>query len=402
MPGPTPTAPQTLLQIVQSCDNFRLPASSSPSSSPSSSSSSSEEGPEQERLLPWLLTPSPTSPVIGLLRPAVVAQLRAEIARSTNGNGDDHTSTSTSTSTSTTTTTTKNNDPAWTACRGVSFARGIATPGARTRVMRELCERWRDAGLFAEEIGPRQWRGEMYAVYRRPFGVRDCPRRGLDGDGDGDGDEEDEEEGEDGLNYAFRMERAASGLFGIVTCGVHMTVYEEDEEEGEEEEGGRYKVWVPRRAGTKQTWPGYLDNSVAGGIEAGRGVFECVVKEAMEEASLPEDVVRRYARAVGSVSYFFRTPRGWLQPEIEYLYEMALPAKSGVRPQPLDGEVESFELLPLREVVELMRAGLFKYNSAIVLIDFMVRKGIITADNEREYAEIVTGLHRPFDHLRSA
>jgi hypothetical protein len=49
-----------------------------------------------------------------------------------------------------------------------------------------------------------------------------------------------------------------------------------------------------------------LDNTVAGGIPAGFSAFECITKEAMEEASIPESVVRKYARAAGSVSYFFR------------------------------------------------------------------------------------------------
>ena len=64
-------------------------------------------------------------------------------------------------------------------------------------------------------------------------------------------------------------------------------------------------------------WPGYLDNSVAGGTPSGMGIFESLVKESMEEASLEEDLVRKHARAVGAVSYFHRTNTGWLQPEVE-------------------------------------------------------------------------------------
>lgn len=149
-----------------------------------------------------------------------------------------------------------------------------------------MLERWRDGGLWADVIGPAKWRGEMYPVYRNPFGRNDAPL--------------DEPEGEGaGHNYAFRMERAACALFGVVTYGVHMSVYLEDPAEG-------YKVWVPKRAKTKQTWPGYYDNSVAGGIPAGLGVFESLVKESMEEASIAEEVVREHAKSVGSISYFFR------------------------------------------------------------------------------------------------
>ena len=57
----------------------------------------------------------------------------------------------------------------------------------------------------------------------------------------------------------------------------------------------------------------------------------------MEEASIEENIIRKYARAVGSLSYFFRyvvtallvynlpltmsfrSPLGWLQPEVEYV-----------------------------------------------------------------------------------
>lgn len=35
-------------------------------------------------------------------------------------------------------------------------------------------------------------------------------------------------------------------------------------------------------------------------------IFESLVKECMEEASIAEDVVRKYARAVGAISYFIR------------------------------------------------------------------------------------------------
>jgi 8-oxo-dGTP pyrophosphatase MutT (NUDIX family) len=47
-----------------------------------------------------------------------------------------------------------------------------------------------------------------------------------------------------------------------------------------------------------------LDNTVAGGISAGMGRAETVVKEAGEEAGLPEAVVRTHMRGAGAVSYF--------------------------------------------------------------------------------------------------
>ena len=59
-----------------------------------------------------------------------------------------------------------------------------------------------------------------------------------------------------------------------------------------------------------------LDNSVAGGITAGMTPFDSVVKESMEEASIPEDIIRRYAKPTGAISYFFRCAF----PSCQYLF----------------------------------------------------------------------------------
>ena len=53
-------------------------------------------------------------------------------------------------------------------------------------------------------------------------------------------------------------------------------------------------------------WGGYLDNTVAGGIPHGMSPTEALIKECMEEASLPENFVRKYIKPVGAVSYFYQ------------------------------------------------------------------------------------------------
>ena len=260
MAEPRSTNLQSFLQIVAACDNFRLPTPTSPG----------------EHLVPWHLSPDPSSPIIGLLRPIIIDQLLADGEPSVNpprfhfSHLEDGTTIS-----------------------RVSFAAGIISPAARTRVMREICEGWRDRGVFADVCGPKKWRGELYPVYRRPFSKHDAPPDG-----------EDIEEAEQDVtthprNYTFKMERAASSLFGIVTYGVHMTMYEQTSPDS-------CHIWVPTRSRTKQTWPGLLDNSVAGGIAAGHSISDTIVKEASEEAGLSESIVRGYARPVGCVSYFYQ------------------------------------------------------------------------------------------------
>jgi hypothetical protein len=61
-----------------------------------------------------------------------------------------------------------------------------------------------------------------------------------------------------------------------------------------------YGVYFPRR------FPGYLDNSVAGGIPSGMPIFTSLVKESMEEACIPEDTIRNNAKGCGAISYFFQ------------------------------------------------------------------------------------------------
>ncbi|PGH19562.1 hypothetical protein AJ80_03898 [Polytolypa hystricis UAMH7299] len=194
-----------------------------------------------------------------------------------------------------------------------------------------------------------------------------------------------------GKELLASIERSGSALFGVVTYGVHMTAYVKDAKHG-------LQIWVPRRSRTKQTWPGMLDNTVAGGTSTGEVPFECLVREAMEEASLPEDVVRRHAKTVGCLTYVYvRDARaggetGLLQPECEYIYDLEL--NPTVIPKPCDTEVEDFRLWTLDDVKVAMAKGEFKPNCAIVLIDFFVRHGIITPENEKDYLEIQARMHR--------
>jgi len=199
-----------------------------------------------------------------------------------------------------------------------------------------------------------------------------------------------------GYGYLFSMERAACALFGVITYGVHMTVYEQRQGDDGDADRGGVRIWVPRRAATKPTYPGMLDNSVAGGIAGGTSALDTIVKEAAEEASLDPELVRKRARAVGAVSYYRQTDAGWLQPEVQYVYDMRLePGEAQLMPR--DGEVESFKLMSVDEIVPRMHAGEFKPNCALVLIDFLVRHGYLTPENEPRYVEINQRLHGQFD-----
>ena len=186
------------------------------------------------------------------------------------------------------------------------------------------------------------------------------------------------------------MERAGSALFGIVTLGVHLTAYTRVNDE--------LLIWVPRRAYSKETYGGMLDNTVAGGISDGEDVFTALIRESKEEASLPSELVRERAVACGTVSYFLVRDgkaggeTGLLQPEVQYVYDLELP--QDVEPKPCDSEVEEFYLWGGKEVLRAMQDGKFKPNCALVLVDFFVRHGLLTCGNDPDYAEIIPRMHR--------
>ncbi|KDR77026.1 hypothetical protein GALMADRAFT_225179 [Galerina marginata CBS 339.88] len=358
----------SFLDIVGICDNVHLHRDTEGVLHDTSYNS--------EILVPLYLLESPDSPVIGLLRPVIVEQLKLENEKSRENGLQELWALRLDPSKYTTL---RNGIPG----PSVSFRDWLNTPTKRTAAMKELCERWRDTGLFPGVCGPKKWRAELYPVYCDPFGVHDHPL--IAGH-------------EDGLNFAFEMERSACALFGIVTYGVHMSIYDEVEQDDGQR---RLRVWVPTRALTKPTFPGYLDNTVAGGIPSGMSVFESLVKECMEEASIEPEVIRKHTRAVGSISYFFRTSTGWLQPEIEYVYDIFIPPgvdPSPFIPRPLDGEVESFEFVTHDRLLQQLRSALFKPNCGLVIIDLFIRLGYITPDNEPDFMKIINRLHGNFDY----
>jgi len=136
----------------------------------------------------------------------------------------------------------------------------------------------------------------------------------------------------------MQIERAACPRFGIRAFGVHIN--------GFVRKADGIHMWVARRAYDKPTFPGMLDNMVAGGQPIGLGLMANVVKECGEEAGIPEDLAR-HAVAVGMISYTHQPPEG-CKPDQMFCYDLELP--ENFIPTPADGEVEEFYLWPIAKV----------------------------------------------------
>lgn len=194
----------------------------------------------------------------------------------------------------------------------------------------------------------------------------------------------------------LHVERCACPLFGVVTYGVHAVGYVIPEEPTMP-----LKIWVSRRAQSKTTFPGMLDSTAAGGIASDETPLEAVVRECEEEASLSPTLVQQNLQNVGVVTHFYiREERsggeiGLLQPECQYIFGLPLPGKIECKPN--DDEADQFQLLSLEEIQMALKRRSFKPNSALVLLKFLIHHGILTAENEKDYNEIVERLHRPLE-----
>ena len=186
----------------------------------------------------------------------------------------------------------------------------------------------------------------------------------------------------------MRIERAATPLFGVRAYGVHVNGYVRA--------GNHIKLWIARRSRAKASYPGALDNFVAGGQPIGMGLAENVIKESAEEADVPQTIAAR-AVPVGALSYCHEIPDGdfpgGLKPDVIYAYDMELPAD--FEPRNTDGEIDEFYLWSLGEAMAATRETRdFKYNCALVNIDFFIRHGALNPETDPDYLEIVKGLRR--------
>ena len=179
------------------------------------------------------------------------------------------------------------------------------------------------------------------------------------------------------------IDRACAPFFGMRAFGQHLN--------GFVRTARGIEMWIGRRSADRKLYPGRLDNLVAGGLPHGIALVENLRKECAEEAGMPPTLVDR-AVAVGAVTYCRDSDRG-LKPDVMFCYDLELP--EDFEPRCTDGEVETFYRLPVQEVAQIVRETHdFKLNCNLVIIDFLVRHGLIPQDDP-QYVAIIQGLRSP-------
>ncbi|KAI0219601.1 Nudix hydrolase 20, chloroplastic [Lamellibrachia satsuma] len=204
----------------------------------------------------------------------------------------------------------------------------------------------------------------------------------------------------------LKMERSATCLFGVVQYGVHINGYTYQRGEG-------LSIWLGKRSATKPTFPGLLDQmaagglasgltvvqllvawlvalqsrsvcslcQAAGGLASGLTVMQCAWKECQEEASVPDELLKKL-KPGGCISYFYEDERG-LFPECQFVMDLEVP--EDFTPVNADGETESFQLVSVAELKQLIIGGGFKFNCALCALDFLMRHSQILPDEEPNY-----------------
>ncbi|MES9843761.1 MAG: DUF4743 domain-containing protein [Candidatus Sedimenticola sp. 6PFRAG5] len=183
---------------------------------------------------------------------------------------------------------------------------------------------------------------------------------------------------DDGL---LLIDRAAAPFFGTRAFGQHINGFVRARD--------GLKMWIGKRASDRRHFPGHLDNLAAGGLPYGIALAENIVKECWEEAGIPREMAMQ-AISVGALTYNADTNHGF-KPDTLFCYDLELP--EDFEPRCTDGEVEEFYLLPVEEVLELVRdTDRFKLNCNLVVMDFLIRHGYLGPD-EPDYLALVEGLH---------
>lgn len=83
-----------------------------------------------------------------------------------------------------------------------------------------------------------------------------------------------------------------------------------------------------------------------------------------------------------------------MAPDLVYVYDLEV--GPDIVPTPKDGEVKEFYLMGIEEVKRALKRGEFKTNSAVVMVDFFVRQGFVTAEEVGEgvLVEVSQRMHR--------
>ncbi|KAJ6446136.1 NUDIX hydrolase domain-containingprotein [Purpureocillium lavendulum] len=211
----------------------------------------------------------------------------------------------------------------------------------------------------------------------------------------------------------IKMPSALRGVFGIVTTGTHLNVYTVKRVDGRP----KMHIWVSRRS-QNVTYAGKLDQIVAGAMDPADSMdpLRTLQREAMEEAQLTIDVDSRTVTAQGTfvgtieqgprISFYDKkdavagSEQGQLEPGVRFTFDLEV--DPSFIPQPSEPDaIAGFFLKPVDDVKRDLRNAEWKPNCGLVMLDFLLRKGLIRPDDDERFGMLRQGLQRelPFRNV---
>ncbi|UQC91588.1 thiamine pyrophosphokinase [Colletotrichum lupini] len=176
-------------------------------------------------------------------------------------------------------------------------------------------------------------------------------------------------------------------VFGIVTTGVHLNIYKRDANDS-----NKLWIFVAKRSGEKRTFSGMYDQCAAGGYQNAGGGFgeandttakECLKREVKEEinGSLRAGWLEEVKEA-SPIQFAVLRDERWGKdflgaPELGVKIPFDLEVKEDPIFKPNPDEVDSVEKKSVGEIVKDLLDHKFKPNSALVMIDFLIRHGCL-------------------------
>lgn len=172
----------------------------------------------------------------------------------------------------------------------------------------------------------------------------------------------------DGKENLFALERALFRPLGLVSKAVHINGFTERDDE--------LMMWIGKRSPFKAVDPDKLDNLVGGGVASGESLAEAGAREGFEEAGLSANITNtlQHPRTI----YSQRQVSRGLHREYLSVYDVFLPPS--IQPENQDGEVASFTLMAIPEIIEAMLDGRFMNDAMLVTLDGLLHQGWIQKD----------------------
>ena len=188
----------------------------------------------------------------------------------------------------------------------------------------------------------------------------------------------------------FEVDRGASVFFGVFAYGTHLNGYRVF--------NGRLQLLLSRRASHLKFAPSAVDTLAGGALPLGRTPTANLRQEALEETGMKASI-SEIAKSVGTVSYWWEQEAG-VVPDTVYVFDLEI--TNDWTPSPVDDESGGFFYADAEDVIEMLcGTENIKSNSALVIMDFLIRHGAISADMQK-YQQLVEMLHVPmsiYDYL---